>query len=86
MIHFGKVKFCFGRSKPNYHKYFVDALGTSHSHTICGPKFRHVNLNVHLPSTGHRFIFYFPSGAWWMFDVYIDRRQLGFRRSFAKRF
>lgn len=86
MIHFGKVKFDFGRHKTNYHKYFSDDIGTKHFHIVSGPKFRHVTIGVYPPSTGHRFIFYFTSGAWWMFDVYIDRRQLNFRRSFAKRF
>src|ERR1035441_9526642 len=62
-----KIKFMCGSLERNAHIY--PGFGT-----IRGPKFKHVRLTVHAPSTGHRFIFYFPSGAWWHLDVYFDRR------------
>jgi hypothetical protein len=64
-----KVKFSRGRSDQNYHDW-----RTGKGVAVLGPKLRRVKLGVHAPSTGYRFIFYFPSGAWWYVDVYFDRR------------
>lgn len=44
------------------------------SSPIKGPTFRRVKLTIHPPSTGYRFIFYFPSGRWWHLDLTFDRR------------
>lgn len=62
-----KIVFNKGSHDKNMH-------GPGHA-VIRGPKFRMFQLlSVHLPSTGYRFIFYKPSGAWIYLDVYFDRR------------
>lgn len=42
--------------------------------TVKGPKFKLLKLNVHLPSTAWRLIYYYPDGGWRNWDMYIDRR------------
>ncbi len=37
-------------------------------------KFRYVKLQCKPPSTGHRIIMYYRSGACRYFDIYVDRR------------
>lgn len=69
-----KIRFDTGALDTNSHIYPGFA-------TIHGPKLRRVSLNFHKPSTGHRFIFYFPSGAWWHLDVIFDRRTEGKKAS-----
>jgi hypothetical protein len=72
-----RVHFMSGLSKTNHHIY-------PGFETVHGPKISLVKLTCHTPSTGHRLIFYFPSGAWWWFDVYFDRRpQEHFRKDLA---
>lgn len=66
MLRIGKMKIQAFRQKSNYH-------GKNRA-TIFGPTFSWVRLSVHSPSTGHRFIFYTPTGSWWALDVYFDRR------------
>lgn len=61
-----RIHFDFCRCADNRH-------GEGHAQ-ICGPRFRVVRLGVYPPSTGTRWIFYWPSGAWGHFDVYVDRR------------
>jgi hypothetical protein len=61
-----KLHFDHAKLGSNYH-------GNNHD-TIRGPKFVRVKPFVHPPSTCHRFILYFPSGAWWHLDVTFDRR------------
>lgn len=61
-----RLRFDFDRNDQNFH-------GES-SRPIYGPTFTNVKIAVHPPSTGYRFIFYFPSGKWWNFDVVFDRR------------
>jgi hypothetical protein len=68
-----KIKLKWGSLDSNYHG--TERKGESwNRQPVRGPKFRHVRLTVHAPSTGHRFIFYLPSGAWRHLDVYFDRR------------
>lgn len=64
-----KVHFSWDKLDSNSHDWT-----TGKGITVRGPKFRHVIIACHPPSTGHRFIFYFPSGAWFHCDVYFDRR------------
>jgi hypothetical protein len=67
-----KLKLMYGHLDTNGH------MGWPTFGVIHGPKFKHVLLkDVHAPSTGHRFIFYFPSGSWWHVDVFFDRRDQG---------
>lgn len=66
-----RVHFKCGKLDENFHAW---GLGKSKDRTIRGPKLTHVRLTVHPPSRGHRFIFYWPSGAWWWLEIYIDRR------------
>ena len=67
-----RIYFDAGRLDRNIHDW-SSGKGT----TIRGPKFKHVKLRgVRAPSTAHRFIFYFPSGAWWHFDIMFDRKEL----------
>jgi predicted RNA-binding protein associated with RNAse of E/G family len=63
-----KIKFHFGKLNTNHHIY-------PGFKTIHGPRFKFLKLkDVHLPSTGYRLYYYFPSGACWNVDVYFDRR------------
>ena len=67
-----RVHFYFGRIGINYHG---DRKGLELGKVIRGPKFARIKLtHVVPPSTGHRIMFYWPSGAWWYLDVYFDRR------------
>jgi acetyl esterase/lipase len=58
-----------GRIEVNYHDW-----RTGKGVMIRGPKFDVFRLHMHAPTTAYRFIFYFPSGAWWHFDITFDRR------------
>lgn len=71
-----KLRFDRGSGERNFH-------GKEHT-PISGPWFKHVRLSVHLPSTGHRLIFYFPSGKWWHWDITFDRREYSTHEKQAK--
>jgi hypothetical protein len=64
-----KIRFNFGRLSQNVHDW-RSGKGVK----VRGPRLKCVHISVAAPSTGYRFIFYFPSGAWWHLDVVFDRR------------
>ena len=65
-----RLQINIGRLDHNSHDWSDGKKGE----TIHGWKVTRVKLDVHSPSTGYRYILYFPSGAWWHIDFNFDRR------------
>jgi hypothetical protein len=73
MIHVGMLLFDYGRSDKNFHG--TQKKGERRNEqTVKGPKFLVVNIERKSPGFSKRFIFYWPSGAWWHLDIYSKRR------------
>lgn len=69
------LKLKFNRNATNYHG--PEYCGWPwHPDTIHGWKLRLARLSVYsIRLEGLRLILYFPSGAWWNFDVYLMERK-----------
>jgi hypothetical protein len=68
-----RIHFYCGKHEQNMHG--TQAKGKPwNAQTLRGPKVRCCKLELHQPSIGYRFVFYFPSGKWWSFDISLDRR------------
>jgi hypothetical protein len=79
-----KIKFYWGK-KSDRNMHGTQKKGEPwNKEMVTGPKFSLVKLGVHKPTTGHRLIFYWPSGAWNHLDVVFDRRASALREGSDK--
>ncbi len=62
------MKFYFGKSSTNKHG--TERPGEEwNEQTVRGPRLKLVRLGYKPNFTGYRLLYYFPSGAWWHFDI-----------------